>query len=210
MTPRADIELIDASLDDKELRARLGELGFSAAPVHSGDPDDVLGIILAADALRLALSGKRLDLRSIIREAPVVPDTVDALGALETLQKSTLPIALVVDEFGHFEGMVTRADILDAIAGAFDADTDAGEPEAVQRADGSWLIAGWMPADEMAEMLRLKLPDRRAYDTAAGFLLALFERVPATGDVVEDSGWRFEIVDMDGRRIDKILAARAP
>jgi putative hemolysin len=208
MTPRADIELIDASLDDKELRARFSEFTFSAAPVHSGDPDDVLGIVLASDALRLALSGKRFDLRSILREAPVVPDTVDALNALETLQKSALPIALVVDEFGHFEGMVTRADILDAIAGAFDADTDTGEPEAVQRADGSWLIAGWMPADEMAETLKLRLPERRAYDTAAGFMLDLFERVPATGDVIEDAGWRFEIVDMDGRRIDKILAGK--
>ncbi|MCU0832523.1 MAG: hemolysin family protein [Rhizobiaceae bacterium] len=210
MTPRADIDMIDASWDEAELRGHFAAMGYSAAPVHSGDPDDVLGIVLAADALRMVLNSRKLDLRSVIREAPVIPDTVDALGALETLQKSALPIALVVDEFGHFEGMVTRADILDAIAGEFHADADEGEPEAVQRADGSWLIAGWMPADEMAERLRIKLPERRAYDTAAGFLLNLFERVPATGDVVEDGGWRYEIVDMDGRRIDKILASRIP
>jgi putative hemolysin len=208
MTPRADIDMIDASWTDAQLQAHFTTMAYSAAPVHSGDPDDVLGIVLAADALRLVMSGKRLDLKTVIREAPIVPDTVDALGALETLQKSALPIALVVDEFGHFEGMVTRADILDAIAGAFRADDEHGEPEAVQRADGSWLIAGWMPVDEMAERLRVKLPERRAFDTAAGFLLDLFERVPATGDVIEDGDWRYEIVDMDGRRIDKILVSR--
>jgi putative hemolysin len=210
MTPRADIEMLDISLPDKELRGRIAELRYSAVPAHGGDPDDVLGIVLAADLLAQAVLGKPLDMRAMLREAPVVPDTVDALIAIETLQAAALPVALVVDEFGHFEGMVTRADILDAIAGAFRADVEEGEPEAIQRADGSWLLAGWIPVDEMAEILRLKLPEKRGYDTLAGYLLNLFERVPATGDVIDNDGWRFEVLDLDGRRIDKVLATRLP
>lgn len=208
MTPRADIAMLDLSLPEKEMREVIANVRFSALPAHTGDPDDVIGIVQAADLLRLAAKRAKLDVRSLVRNAPVIPDTVDALGALETLQKSSLPIALVMDEFGHFEGMVTRADILDAIAGAFKADSEGEEPEAVRRADGSWLLAGWMPVDEMAEKLRIRIPEKRAYDTVAGYLLDMFQRMPATGDIVEDDLWRYEVVDLDGRRIDKVLATR--
>jgi putative hemolysin len=143
-----------------------------------------------------------------MRSAPVVPDTLDALDALSVLRDAEVPMALVHDEYGHFEGLVTPADVLDAIAGAFRSDEDAAEPEAVRRDDGSWLLAGWMPADEMADQLGIALPDQRSYETVAGLVISELQHLPATGEAVETFGWRFEVVDLDGRRIDKVLAQR--
>ena len=117
-------------------------------------------------------------------------------------------MALIHDEYGHFEGVVTPADILEAIAGAFRSDADTEEPRAVPRDDGSWLLAGWMPADEMADQLGITLPAQRDYQTVAGFVLAQLRRLPDAGDHAEVSGWRFEVVDLDGRRVDKVLASR--
>jgi putative hemolysin len=119
-------------------------------------------------------------------------------------------MALIHDEYGHFQGVVTPADILEAIAGVFRSDADTAEPAAVARDDGSWLLAGWMPADEMADQLGITLPARREYQTVAGFVLAYLQRLPTAGEQVEVSGWRFEVVDLDGRRIDKVLASRLP
>jgi putative hemolysin len=128
---------------------------------------------------------------------------------LNILREAEVPMALVHDEYGHFEGVITPADILDAIAGAFRSDEEAGAvPEAIQREDGSWLIAGWMPADEMAETLNMPLPEQRDYETVAGLVIAEMQHLPTTGECVEAHGWRFEVVDMDGRRIDKVLAQR--
>jgi putative hemolysin len=115
----------------------------------------------------------------------------------------------VHDEFGHFEGLVTTADILEAIVGVFRTDEGAPEPEAVERDDGSWLISGTMAVDSMAETLSLRLPEKRVYHTVAGLVLERFGRLPSIGESIEFEGWRFEIVDLDGRRIDKILAKRA-
>lgn len=135
---------------------------------------------------------------------------MDAIDALERLRDSEVPIALVYDEYGHFEGVVTPADILDVIAGAFRSEEGAAEPEAIERADGSWLFSGSMPADEMADRISLPLEPTRNYQTVAGFFLAHHERMPSTGESFETDGWRFEVVDMDGQRIDKLLASRIP
>ena len=116
-------------------------------------------------------------------------------------------MALVYDEYGHFEGVVTPSDVLEAIAGVFRADADTAEPGAIRREDGSWLLGGWLPVDEMAEHLSLRLPPERDYHTAAGYVLAALGRLPATGEHVEAGGWRFEVVDLDGNRIDKLIAA---
>ena len=115
----------------------------------------------------------------------------------------------VVDEYGHFQGIVTNADILEAIVGEFRTDEGPVEPDAVQRDDGSWLIAGSMPVDEMAERLSVALPPERNYHTAAGFILDQLGHLPAVGESFDRQGWRFEVVDLDGRRIDKILASRS-
>ena len=117
-------------------------------------------------------------------------------------------MALVHDEYGHFEGLVTPADILDAIAGAFRSDEPEAEPDPVKREDGSWPLAGWMPADEMADQLGIALPEHRDYETVAGLVIGQIQQLPITGEVVDVHGWRFEVVDLDGRRIDKVLVTR--
>ncbi|TIX64447.1 MAG: DNA-binding protein, partial [Mesorhizobium sp.] len=149
--------------------------------------------------------------RRHVRTAPIVHDQADALDVLSTLKESNVPMALVHDEYGHFEGIVTPADILEAITGVFRSDLDAGEEEnAVKREDGSWLLAGYMQADEMAEVLGIDLPENRDYETVAGYVLSHLHHLPATGECVDAQGWRFEVVDLDGRRIDKLIATRLP
>ncbi|WP_373695878.1 hemolysin family protein [Aquibium pacificus] len=208
MTPRTEVEMIDASLPGDELKAALLATTHTRIPVHEGSIDAVIGVARVRDAVAGLFTDPEAGIAEHVRSAPVVPDTMTALSVLETLQKADVPVALVHDEFGHFAGLITPADILDAIAGAFRSDEEDAEPEARQRADGSWLISGAMPADEMAELLYLELPERRGYDTVAGFLLDAFKRLPQTGDTIEMGNWRFEVVDLDGRRIDKVLAER--
>ena len=167
-----------------------------------------MGVIHARELLAAMLSGQRLDVQGAVRAAPIIPDTLDALDALNVLREAEVPMGLVHDEYGHFEGVVTPADILDAIAGAFRSDADTGEPAAVQREDGSWLLAGSMPADEMAEQLGIMLPAARDYETVGGFVIWHLGHLPETGEATTALGWRFEVVDLDGRRIDKVLATQ--
>jgi putative hemolysin len=143
-----------------------------------------------------------------MRRADVVPDQIDAMDALETLRAADVPMLMVHDEYGHFEGIVTPADMLSAIAGEFASDQDIGtEPFVVERDDGSLLVAGAMPADALAERLGIDLPDDRDYATVAGHALWVLKHLPQTGETFADQGWRFEIVDMDGRKIDKLLVS---
>src|SRR5215212_4607411 len=184
MTPRPDVVWLDLTDDEDKIRLVLSQTSHSL------------------------LTGQPLNVRGHIRTAPIIPDTLDALDALTVLRVAEVPMALVHDEYGHFEGVVTPADVLDAIAGAFRSDEGSDEPEAVQREDGSWLLAGWMPADEMAEQLGITLPGHRDYETVAGLVIGQLHHLPETGEATEALGWRFEVVDMDGRRIDKVLASR--
>jgi putative hemolysin len=210
MTPRTDVDWIDLDDDEFDIREILINSPHSRLPVAEGHPDNMLGVVQARELLAASLRDESLDIRKHIRKAPIIPDTLDALDALEVLRQAEVPMALVHDEYGHFDGVVTPADILDAIAGAFRSDEGEAEPEAVQREDGSWLLAGWMPADEMAELLRITLPDHRDYQTVAGLIIRQLEHLPETGESVETLGWRFEVLDMDGRRIDKVLAEPVP
>jgi putative hemolysin len=156
------------------------------------------------------MRGGTPDIHEHLRNAPVLPDTVSALDALNTIKASPVHLALILDEHGNFEGIVTNADILETIVGEFQTDEGPPEPDAVRREDGSWLISGSMPVDEMAEQLSLAVPRDRSYHTAAGFVLDQLGELPETGNVFDALGWRFEIVDLDGRRIDKIIAKRIP
>ncbi len=133
---------------------------------------------------------------------------MDALDVLSVLRDAEVPVALIHDEYGHFEGLVTPADILEAIAGVFKSDADGVEPYAVERADGSWLLSGAMPVDEMADQIGIQLPAQRNFTTVAGFVLGHIQHIPKTGERFETNGWTFEVVDLDGRRIDKVLASR--
>ena len=207
LTPRTDVEWIDLTASDKAIRDKLKKTQHSRLP--AGDSvDALLGVVQTRELLATALSRKAIDVRAYIRAAPVVLDTVDALDVLAVLRGADVPMALVHDEYGHFEGIITPADMLEAIVGVFKADAGGDDPEAFQRADGSWLLAGALPADEMADHLSLTLPARRDYETLAGFILAHLGHLPKTGEVIIAYGWRFEVVDLDGRRIDKVLATR--
>jgi putative hemolysin len=210
MTPRTDVDWLNLAADEAAIRQTLIRTPHSRLPAGEGSIDAMIGVVQTRDVLAAVLSGRPLEVGSLVRKAPVVPDTLDALDVLTHLREAEVPMALVHDEYGHFEGVVTRADILEAIAGAFRADTGPLEAKAVRRDDGSWLLSGWMPADEMADVLGIALPARRDYQTVAGFVLAHLQRLPVVGESCFALGWRFEVVDIDGRRIDKVLASRSP
>ncbi|HEX6014973.1 MAG TPA: hemolysin family protein, partial [Geminicoccaceae bacterium] len=206
MTPRPEVDWVDVGGELPDSLARLRGSPHSRLPAARGAIDELLGVVHVKDVLRAVTDrGGQVDLASLVRAAPTIHDNADALDALETLRASPVDMALVVDEHGTFEGVVTAADLLEAIAGQFADEADA-EPAAVRRDDGSWLLAGWQPVDEMADLLKLGLPARRDYHTVAGFALAQLGRFPRLGEVFETPGWRFEVVDIDGRRVDKVLA----
>jgi len=206
MTPRTDVVWIDLADDPESVRARILASPHARLPVADGGPDAMIGVLQVRDLIGPLSRGEPLDLRAHLRRAPVLPDTLDALHALNALRNASVPMALVHDEYGHFDGLVTPANILDAIAGAFPSEQT--EPDAVRRPDGSWLIAGSMPADELADQLGLRLPPSRDYATAAGLVIATLQRLPETGETCDIAGWRFEVVDLDGRRVDKLLATK--
>ncbi len=208
MTPRTEIEWIDADATPAQVRARLKETVHSRMLVGEGSIDQVSGVIQARDLLSALIDRRPLDIRTLMRKAPIVPDQVDAMDVLETLRSADVPIALVHDEYGHFEGIVTPVDLLAAIAGDFVSDQDEDdEPAIVERADGSLLVAGWCAADMLAERLALTLADDRDYATVAGFVLDVLKHIPETGEAFEDQGHRFEVIDMDGRKIDKLMVS---
>ena len=207
MTPRTEVEWIDLDAGDAALRERLIAMPHSRMPVARGSVDEIVGVVRARDIVPLLLEGRPLDLEALMRQAPVVPDQMDAMDALETLRDAAVPMALVHDEYGHFEGLVSPADLLSAITGAFVSDIDEGtDPPLVEREDGSFLISGSLPADVLADRLGISLPEDRDYATTAGFALAALRHLPKTGESFRAQGWRFEIADMDGRKIDKLIA----
>lgn len=209
LTPRTAVDWIDLTASDKEIRATLKNTQHSRLP--AGDTIDTLvGVVLTRDLLAAALSRKPLDIRSHVRKAPVIHETADALTALAMLRDAEVPMALVHDEYGHFAGVMTAANVMATVLGEFRSDADSDEPRAVQRNDGSWLLAGSLPVDEMAERLGFVLPPSHDYHTVAGFILAQLQHMPKTGEAVACYGWRFEVVDLDGRRIDKALATVLP
>ena len=208
MTPRTDVEWLDCNADEAEIRRRLAASPHTRLPVAQGSVDDIIGVLQARDVVAALIAGQPLDLRALAQPAPVLPDVIDAVDALAALRDADIPMALVHDEYGHFEGVVTPADLLAAIAGEFRSDVDnAGDPPAVERDDGSWLFSGSLPADEMAERLGIDLPDERDYETVAGFVLDHFRHLPETGEAFALRRWRFEIADMDGRKVDKVLVS---
>jgi putative hemolysin len=208
MTPRKDVDWIDITLDAKGVRDKLLETPHSRLPVARGSVDDIVGVVQARDIAAALFRGDPIDLERLMRRAAVIHDQIDAMDALAALRLAEVPMLLVHDEYGHFDGLVTPADLMSAIAGEFASDQDIGsEPFVVEREDGSLLIAGSMPADQMAERLGIELDDDRDYATAAGHALAILKHLPEEGEAFTDRGWKFEIVDMDGRKIDKLLVS---
>ncbi len=209
MTPRTELDTIERSATEAEVRAAIRESPHSLLPVADGSPDNIVGVLKVREVLAVLLAGRPLDIGQLMRKAEVVPDQLDAMDALKLLQQSDVAMAMVHDEYGHLEGIVTPADLLTAIVGNFVSHLDEGdEPMVVERHDGSLLISGALPADALAHRLDIELPDDRDYATAAGYALSVLKRLPGEGEWFADQDWRFEVVDMDGRKIDKLLASR--
>ncbi|KIN73503.1 hemolysin family protein [Sulfitobacter guttiformis] len=207
MTPRLDLEMIDVTCGSAELMSVLHNTSRSRLPVWEGEKDNVIGILLTRDILAPALAGQDFELRGLLREAPVVREGLPATEVIDLLRTAPAHMLLVYDEYGHLQGVITPMDVLQAITGEFPDETEE-DPKFVTRADGSFLVAGWMPVDELAELLSLEPGAGRDYDTAAGFVLELFGRLPQEGETIEVDNWRIEVVDLDGRRIDKLLIGK--
>jgi putative hemolysin len=208
MTPRTELDWIDRRANEAELRAKIKESPHSLLPVVDGAPDNIVGVLKVRDVFAALIAGRKLNIGRLMSKAEVIPDQLDAMDALRILQQSDVAMALVHDEYGHLEGVVTPADLLTAIVGNFVSHLDDGdEPMVVEREDGSLLIAGGLPADALAGRLGIELAETREFATAAGYVLWVMKRMPKEGDFFHDQGWRFEVVDMDGLKIDKLLVS---
>ena len=209
MTPRTEIDWIDVGATPDEIRETLLETPHSRIPVADGAIENIVGVIQTRDVMAALLQGRSIDLKQLCLTASVIPDLVDAMDALAVLRNAEVPLALVHDEYGHLDGIVTPGSILAALAGTFAHDVEQGEePPLLERDDGSWLVSGAASADLLADRLGVNLPEERDYSTAAGFALSVLKHLPETGEKFRHDGWSFEIVDMDGRKIDKLIASR--
>ncbi len=209
MTPRTDVDWIDVSASGDDLRSALKETPHSRIPVADGSVENIIGVVQTRDLLEAMLDGRDLNLHHMVKAAPVIPDLMDAMDALAVLRSAEVPLALVHDEYGHFDGIVTPGSILAALAGVFHHDIEEGEePDIVEREDGSYLLSGAASADILTDRLGIHLPADRDFSTVAGFALEQLKHLPETGETFRHDHWSFEIVDMDGRKIDKLLAVR--
>jgi putative hemolysin len=206
MTPRHEVEMLPLEATGAEAVAAVRRVARPRMPVANAE-GEVVGIVLLADAFQAVSRREPLEIRALVREVPVVSDRAEALDVLEILQKSEHHFALVYDEYGTFEGILTTGDVLEAITGAVAA-SEADEPALVTREDGSHLVAGWMPVDEFCDRLGLPRGMAGDYDTVAGLVLHQMGRIPELGAHFTAHGYRFEVIDLDGRRIDKVLVSR--
>ncbi len=210
MTPRTELAWIDRTDPAKVIAQTLKSAPHSRFVVCDNSIDNVVGVVQAKDLLDRILSGGELSVSAALRQPMIVPDTVTALDALERLKSDPMGLALVMDEYGSFEGVVTAADVLEAIVGdASGPDHQDGVPG--PEGETSMTLDGMTPVDELKARLNLPdLPAEGSYHTLAGLVLALLRRVPRVGDRIVFGGWRFEVLEMDGRRVDKVLAGREP
>jgi putative hemolysin len=209
MTPRTDIDWIEADADAEEIRQTFDDSPHSLLPVGEGSPDTILGVVKVREVLGAMVAGEAVSIRAMMRRVEVVPDQLDAMDALRVLQSAEVAMAVVHDEYGHFEGIVTPVDLLTAIVGSFASDSEDGDlPSVVAREDGSLLVSGSLSADALADRLGLEYGENREFGTAAGYVLSVLKKLPGEGEHFIDQGWRFEVVDMDGRRIDKLLVSK--
>ena len=206
ITPRREVELLDLSHDLEAIKDQVRATRRSRLPVKDGDADTIVGVVLVKDLVQALSDGGDVDIRTHVLEAPIVTDRSRALDVLKAMQGSTVHMALVFDEYGHFEGVITSGDILEAIAGVF-LEEGEDEPDYVVREDGSWLVSGWMPIDEFADKIGAPVARDPEYQTVAGLVLNHLNRLPEVGETFDVGNWRFEVLDLDGRRIDKILVS---
>jgi len=210
MMPRTEIVWLDVAASAADVLRTVSAQEHSRYPVCRGGLDDVLGVVSAQSLLQQVMQSGEVSLADKLQPSVFVPETLSGMELLDHFRGSTAQLVFVVDEYGEVQGMITVRDVLEAITGEFTTPT-SDDSWAVQRADGSWLFDGLIPVPELKDRLDLKeLPeeDRGRYNTLAGMVMLLLGRLPRTADSVEWEGWRFEVVDLDGKRVDKVLAAR--
>lgn len=206
MTPRHEVTTLPSDVTFEQAVLAFAGSGTSRLPVADAR-GDIEGVAALSTILAQRQAGEAFDLTSVMEQPEVVREGMGALEVLERLRAAPTRMLFVYDEYGHFEGMVTPMDLLEAITGEF-ADGEVEEPKLTTRADGSLLVAGWMPADELADQLRITLQTPRDYETVAGLVLDRMGRLPEVGDTADIGPWQIEVMDMDGRRIDKVLVTR--
>jgi len=212
MIPRSDVVWLDVGAPFAEVLATIGGSGLSRYPVCRGGLDDVLGVVTAQDLLQPLANGQQPQLADRLKPPVFVPETLSGMELLEHFRASGAELVFVVDEYGEVQGVITVRDVLEAITGEFTTPSP-DDSWAVQRDDGSWLLDGLIPVPELKDRLEIKeLPeeDRGRYNTLAGMIMLLLGRLPRTADKVEWEGWTFEVVDLDGKRVDKVLVQRSP
>jgi len=207
MTPRTELVWLDVTDSIEEIRQKIAECPYSRFPVREDTLENILGIVKSRDLLAVSLSGKEINLKDLLKPAFFIPETMFASRALELFKEKSTELLLVVDEFGGLQGLLTINDILEEIVGAMEFE----EPQATQRQDGSWLLDGMLEVDELKELFNFAaLPHEDEYETLSGFVMTSLGRVPQTADNFEWNGFRFEVIDMDGRRVDKVLVTTLP
>lgn len=204
MTPRLDVEMVDIDDSFEEIRTQLQDTVRSRLPVRGEDSDEVIGVLQVRDFFSALSARGSVNIRDILRDVPVVSDFSDALDVVEAIRRTPSHMVLVYDEYGHFEGVITAGDVIEAIIGAMQEDR-VEEQAIVRRTDGTYLVSGWMPIDEFSEFLRFSIDEDAEYNTVAGLALEELKHLPDVGETFVKNGWVFEIVDLDGRRIDKLL-----
>ena len=213
MKPRREVVWLDLEDSWEENRRKMATSLYSRFPVAQGTLDNVIGIVQTKELLTRCLAGEKIDLKHAVKPPLFVPGALAALKLLEMFKKSRTHIALVVDEYGGVEGLVTLNDVMEDIVGDVASADMPTEKLAVQRADGSWLLDGKINIEDMKETLELAdLPgeDSGSYNTLGGFVMMQVGRVPVTGDTFDTADYRFEVVDMDEKRVDKVLVSRVP
>jgi putative hemolysin len=210
MTPRTQIEWLELDDPEEENRRKIRESAYSRFPVVQGGSQQVIGIVQAKDLLASWLAGQPFDLRAATRPPLYLPNTVTVLRVLEVFKTSGEPMALIVDEYGDLEGLVTPSDILEALVGDIPGSAEADQ-RVVRRDDGTWLIDGMVGLDELKQVLGIsRLPDEHVdFHTLGGYLMARLNRVPMEADRITAGDYRFEVVKMDGRRVDRVLVSPA-
>ena len=207
MTPRTDLVWLDVTDSIEEIREKIAECPYSRFPVRQDSLETIVGIVKSRDLLVESLSGKEIDLKTLLKPAYFIPETMFASRALELFKEKNTELLLVIDEFGGLQGLLTINDILEEIVGAMEFE----EPQATQRQDGSWLLDGMLEVDEFKELFEFTaLPHEDEYETLSGFVMTSLGRVPQPSDNFEWNGFRFEVMDMDGRRVDKVLVTLLP
>jgi len=210
MVPRGDIISLDLDEPLSENMQRIQASEHSRFPVCKGGFDEVVGIISAKVLLAQTLRGETPDFKTDLQPAVFVPESLTGMELLEHFKSSGVQMAFVIDEYGEIQGLITLQDLIEAIAGEFKPD-DHEDAWAIQRQDGSWLLDGIIPVPELKDTLALETvpeEDKGRYNTLSGMLMLMMGRIPSAGEAVEWESWRFEVVDMDGKRIDKVLASQ--